>query len=125
MVVVRNMTRGTVLAERAGVADRFWLRLRGLLGRRGLDAGEGLVIQPTAAVHTFLMRFAIDVVHVDRAGRVLQIREGLGRGRTSTARGGFAVVELPVGTVAATGTRIGDRLVFDPLPSAPPAAGPA
>ncbi|HEX6988178.1 MAG TPA: DUF192 domain-containing protein [Bacillota bacterium] len=113
VVTVRNATRGTVLAERAGVADRFWLRLRGLLGRRNLAPGEGLVIRPTAAVHTFLMGFHIDVVHVDRGGRVLKVRERLGRGRTSTARGGFAVVELPAGTVAATGTQVGDQLHFE------------
>jgi len=112
-MMVWNTTRGTVLARRAGVADTFWLRLRGLLGRGELAPGEGLILRPTAAVHTFLMGFAIDVVHVDREGRVLQVRHQLERGRTSTARGGYAVVELPAGTVAATGTRVGDVLRFE------------
>lgn len=111
-MVVRNVTRNTILARRAGVADTFWLRLRGLLGRRGLEPGEGLVIRPTAAVHTFLMQFDIDVVHVDRHGRVIHMQENMGRGRTSSARGGVAVVELPAGTVAATGTKVGDQLTF-------------
>ena len=114
LCVVRNLTRGTVLADRAEVADTFARRLRGLLGRRGLAPGTGLVIRPAAAVHTFFMRFPIDVVHVDRGGRVLRLTPGLQRGRVSAAAGGYAVVELPAGTIDATGTRPGDVLRFDP-----------
>lgn len=113
LCAVRNLTRGTVLAERAEVADTFARRLRGLLGRRGLEPRTGMVIRPAAAVHTFFMRFPIDVVHVDRAGRVLRVTPALGPGRVSAAAGGYAVVELPAGTVDATGTRPGDTLRFD------------
>lgn len=108
-----NLTRGTVLAERAELANTFARRLRGLIGRKPLPPGTGLVLQPSNAVHSFLMGFDIDVVHLDRDGRVLRVTRALPRGRVSAARGGYSAVELPAGTVAGTGTEVGDIIAFE------------
>src|SRR5207253_2310168 len=67
-----NETRGAVLAERAEVAERAWARIKGLLGREALGAGEALVIRPCTSIHTFFMRFPIDVLFLDAGGSVLR-----------------------------------------------------
>lgn len=85
-------------------------RNRGLLGRDGLAAGVALVIAPSNSIHTFFMRFAIDVIYTDRAGRVLKIRKGLGPWRLSMALGGFAVVEMAAGSADRAGLQVGDRI---------------
>ncbi|BDG60243.1 DUF192 domain-containing protein [Caldinitratiruptor microaerophilus] len=115
-VRVRNDTRGAVLAERAAVADTFWRRLRGLMGRTALRDGEGLVIRPCAGVHGFFMRIPVDVLLVGPDGRILRaltpLRPWSPGGLVPGAR--FAV-ELPAGTVARTATRPGDRIVLEPV----------
>ncbi len=110
---VENATRGTALATRARIADTFWARLKGLIGKRDLARGEGLVIVPCKGVHMWFMRFPIDVVYVDKEGKVIDVDENLppwavGRPRPSS----HFVVELPAGTVAETSTRPGDRIVL-------------
>lgn len=119
-VRVVNRTRGTVLATQAHVANTFWTRLCGLLGRAALPAGHGLVLYPTSSVHGLMMRFDIDVLHLDRNGRVLRTLEPLRRNRLGPlVRGGYYAVELPAGTITATGTRVGDDVAFQaPLPPA-------
>ena len=66
-----NPARGQVLGTRIGLADRWWLRLRGLMGRKGLAAGEGLVLRPCRAVHMIGMSFPLDVAFLDRRGVIL------------------------------------------------------
>lgn len=113
VVTVRNATRRTALARaewRASVLGRT----RGLLGRARLAPGEGIVLWPEASVHTLFMRFPIDVAYVDREGRVVKTVSWLRPYRFSLGgRGAHAAVELPTGTLAATGTCAGDHLVFD------------
>lgn len=110
-VRVVNRTRNQVLAETALVADRFWSRCKGLLGRSHLAPGHGLVLLPAQAVHSLGMRFSIDVLHLDRAGRVLHIVAPLAPGRCGPfVRGSRTVVELPAGTVAPSGTAVGDQI---------------
>jgi uncharacterized membrane protein (UPF0127 family) len=101
---------GRALAERVEPAFTSKARNRGLLGRDGLDAGAALVIAPSNSIHTFFMRFPIDVVYTDRAGRVLKIKAALPPWRLSACRRGFAVVELAAGSAVRTGLRVGDRL---------------
>ena len=72
-VRVCNATKGTVLGERVAVAETSVRRMIGLLGKSGLDAGTGLLINPSQAVHTFGMRFPIDVVFVDKKHRVVSV----------------------------------------------------
>jgi uncharacterized membrane protein (UPF0127 family) len=112
-MTVTNITRNTVLGNRIATARRWWQRLRGLLGRDGLGEGEGLLLEPCRAVHMMGMRFALDVVFVDRAGGVVAVYPGLAPGaRTRYHRDARAALELPTGTLAATGTVPGDRLTY-------------
>ena len=89
-------------------------RGKGLLGREGLGPGEGLWIVPCESVHTFFMRFAIDLVYIDRKNRVRKVRHAVGPWRMSACLLAHSVIELPAGTVAATGTVRGDLLEFSP-----------
>jgi uncharacterized membrane protein (UPF0127 family) len=115
-LVVRNATRGTALAERCTVARSMSERIVGLLRHDHLDLGSGLLIERTQSIHMFFMRFAIDVVFVDGADRVTKVVEGLRPWRAVWwARGARDCIELPVGAVAASGTRPGDQLVREPI----------
>ncbi len=108
-----NATRGRPLATRVGVAASPWSRLRGLIGRAPLRAGEGLLIEPCAGIHTFFMGFAIDVVFLDADGVVVAALGPLPPWRmTRIYPGAAAALELPPGRVQATGTVAGDRIEF-------------
>jgi len=97
------------------VADSFLSRGIGLISRSSLGAGEGLLITKTSSITMWLMRFAIDAVFVDRAGRVVRVFERLPPWRTAVfARGAAEVVELPAGTASQTRTQAGDEIVFEP-----------
>jgi uncharacterized membrane protein (UPF0127 family) len=109
-VLVHNETRNTVLAESADVADSGAARRRGLLGRNGLSRGQGLWIVPCEAVHTWGMRFSIDVVYLDRGGKVRKIRTALRPWRLSMCLSAHSVLELPGGVADESGTRVGDQL---------------
>jgi uncharacterized membrane protein (UPF0127 family) len=99
-----------VLCERCLVAGSPLARMRGLLGRRGLESGEGLLLRPAASIHTLFMRFPIDVVFVSRDGEVLKVVAALPPWRTAAARGAKAVIELPAGEADRRGIRAGMRL---------------
>ncbi len=108
-----NLTRDTLLADRAELAIGLGQRLKGLLGRHTLDKGEGLVIRPCSSVHTFFMRFAIDVVFVDRASRVVKTIEDMQPFRASNPfLSALLTIELPAGTIHRTNTRVGDQLAL-------------
>ena len=109
-----NRTRGAVLAERIEHAVAITERLRGLLGRSELPAGNALAIAPCAAIHAFFMKFAVDAVFLDRRGHVVRALAELPPWRaTRFHRRAAQVVELPAGTLARTGTREGDQLAFE------------
>lgn len=86
-------------------------RKKGLLGRDGLEPAEALVIAPCSAIHTFSMRFPIDVIFAARDGRVLKTRASIPRGRMSASLGAFAVIEMAAGEIGRAGIRKGDRLI--------------
>ncbi|GIW17664.1 MAG: hypothetical protein KatS3mg064_0821 [Tepidiforma sp.] len=113
-VRVVNTRTGNVVADRVAVADSFWSRFRGLMLRRTLEPGEGLLIQPCSSIHMLFMRFAIDAVFMDGDGRVLRVarrvRPWVG---LAAARGARAVIELPAG--AAEELAGGDLLRFEPV----------
>jgi uncharacterized membrane protein (UPF0127 family) len=111
-LVVRNVTRNTVLAVAVEIADRGRTRSRGLLGRAALREGEGLWIVPCEAIHTFGMRFAIDLVYLGRNRRVKKTCSSVPAWRISACLTAHSVLELPSGTIARTGTRRGDQLVL-------------
>jgi uncharacterized protein len=103
---------GTVLCELCHVADSPPSRVRGLLGRRSLEGGEGLLLRPASSIHTFFMRFAIDVVFLAEDGTVVHIADGLRPWRVAGRRGAREVLELGSGECARRGLRTGDRLVL-------------
>ena len=109
-VTVNNLTRRTVLAQNAQIADTTHSRRQGLLGRAGLDYGEGLVITGGNRIHTNGMAFAIDVIFVNKAGQVTRTVEGVGQGRWESDDAATAVIELPAGVIHVSGTVAGDQL---------------
>jgi hypothetical protein len=92
------------------VAATALRRLRGLLGRHGLAADEGLLLRPAPAIHTFFMRFPIDVVFLAADGTVRDVVPGLRPWRATACRGANAALELPAGATARLGLRPGERL---------------
>jgi uncharacterized protein len=107
-----NRTRDCVLGERVGMADRWWLRARGLLGRRTLEAGEGLLLRPCRAVHMLGMAFPLDVAFLDPGGAVVALYHDLRPGaRTRWHRQALDALELPAGRLTASGTVEGDFIV--------------
>jgi uncharacterized membrane protein (UPF0127 family) len=105
---------GLAVCERCVVADRPLARLRGLLGRRDLPAEEGLWIRPCASVHMLFMRFATDVLFLDRQDRVVRVVERLRPWRLASARGARSAIELRAGEAARRGVAVGDRVVASP-----------
>ena len=101
-----------MICERCTLADRAPSRLKGLLGRDSLPNGEGILLRPAGSVHTWLMRFPIDVVFLDRELTVLDVVPGLVPWRTAGKRGAKAVLELPSGEAQLRGLAVGDRLVL-------------
>jgi hypothetical protein len=84
--------------------------MKGLLGRRSLRAGEGLLIRPAPSIHTFFMRFAIDAVFLGRDGDVLKVADNVKPWRARSCRGARAVLELAAGEAKRHGISRGDRL---------------
>jgi uncharacterized protein len=105
---------GTLACERCVVAETAPTRMRGLLGRDGLDDHEGLLIRPTNSVHMFFMRFAIDVVFLDRDLVVRKVVEALRPWRMAGCRGARAALELPAGSAGRRGITVGEQLVLEP-----------
>jgi uncharacterized membrane protein (UPF0127 family) len=109
-IVVRNQTRNTVLADSAEVADTSEKRRTGLLKHDRLDPGQGLWIVPCESVHSFFMKFAIDLVYLDRSKKVKKVRHNMVPWRMSACLTAHSILELPAGVLKSTGTKAGDHL---------------
>jgi uncharacterized protein len=105
-----NERSGRPLATHLEGAFDSESRRRGLLGRDGLADGSALIIAPCQAIHTFRMRFPIDIVFADRQGLVVGVRSNVGARRLAGAWRAFATIELPAGAAREADTRVGDRL---------------
>ncbi|HEX4566859.1 MAG TPA: DUF192 domain-containing protein [Vicinamibacterales bacterium] len=113
-LVARNASLNTVIADRVGVATTHAERAVGLLARNGLEPGEGLWIVPSRGVHTWGMRFTIDVLALDETGTVVDAVSNLRPWRMRLPRKGTAgVLELPAGTLEASHTGLGHRVVLE------------
>src|SRR5215204_4445846 len=112
--VLDNERTRTVVADQLMTAFDSASRRKGLLGRDVLSTSNALIIAPSNAVHTFFMRFPIDVAFVGRDGRIIKIRAALPPWRMTASLRGFAVIELPAGTLARSNTVCGDRLICRP-----------
>jgi uncharacterized protein len=102
---------GSTVCERCFLADTALTRMRGLLGRRELPSGEGILLKPASSVHMAFMRFSIDAVFLDRDLRVVKIATDLQPWRVAGSRGAKAVLEIPAGEADRRGLTVGDRLV--------------
>ncbi len=117
-----NLTRATELTTGVDVADSFWARFRGLMGRASLAPGVGMWLSGTSNIHMFFMRFPIDAVFMGRPARdgtrrVVAVHANLRpwTGIVWYARGADSCLEVPAGTAERTGTRPGDVVVFEPV----------
>jgi uncharacterized membrane protein (UPF0127 family) len=103
---------GRVVCRRCHVADNSLERMKGLLGRGGLEADEGLLLRPASSVHTWFMRFPIDIVFLDRELVVLDTRAAVGPWKMARARGAKSVLELPAGACERADIRAGLALAL-------------
>ncbi len=115
--VARNLDRDAALAERLETAGSLWAKFMGLMGRPSLAAGDGLWLPASNGIHMMFMRFPIDAVFVSRADadgvrRVRSVHRRLRTwiGMVPLVLGADGVLELPAGTIDATGTAVGDRV---------------
>jgi uncharacterized protein len=108
--VTINSHDGPVVCESCVLADSAVKRMRGLLGRKKLEAGHGILIRPAPAIHTWFMRFSIDAIFLDSDLNVLSVRSRLRPWRMAAQRGARAVLELPAGEAERRGVEPGDRL---------------
>ena len=122
-LIARNASRETILAERLEDGASFWAKFMGLMGRGSLPAGDGLLLPGENGIHMLFMRFPIDVVFVSGQAdgtsgrhRVLSVRRALPpwRGVVWRIGGARGVLELPAGTIEASGTVVGDEIAIDP-----------
>lgn len=117
---VANKTRNTVLGSRIRMADRWWSRIRGFLGRPEPQEGEGMLLIPAKSIHMYGMTFSLDVLFLDRRGRVIGKYVELEPGERTDWHGDAEyALELPAGTVESARTRVGDLVAWSPARNVP------
>jgi len=108
-----NVTRGTLVGSCVRVAETGLTRIVGLLGERALQPGDGLLIVPSQSIHTWGMRFSIDIAFLDGDWKVIAMRCGMAPFRmTRIFWKAAAVLELPSGILKSSSTHIGDAIEF-------------
>jgi uncharacterized membrane protein (UPF0127 family) len=113
---VLNVTKGIVIAQEAECAFSLGQRLKGLLGRASLAANRGMIIKPCSSIHTFCMRFAIDVLFLDKDLRIIRLIKNIPPNRLSPiVWGSKMAIELPAGQASQTNTQAGDQVEFKQL----------
>ncbi|RYG58548.1 DUF192 domain-containing protein [bacterium] len=109
-----NATRGNEIVARCALADSFWTRGKGLLGRASLPDDEGILLVPGASIHMFGMKFSIDAVFLTKEDVITDFVEHLAPGKMHSAKAGagkpFATLELAAGTIARVGLQVGDQI---------------
>ena len=108
--VLTNTRHHRIVARTLLTAFDSKSRRTGLLGRDSLPEESALIIAPSQAIHTFFMRFAIDVAFVSRDGLVLKVRHSVPPRRIAVSWRAFAIIQLPAGALESSDTRPGDRL---------------
>ena len=110
---IRNKTRNTLLSDKCVLANTFFKRFKGLMGKKKIEPGYALVITPCNSIHMFFMRFPIDAVFVDKNNIVLYIVSIKPWHISKIVHNAVKVIELPVGTSQKSKTYEGDELVFE------------
>ncbi len=109
-----NSSRGVPVAISVRRATGLWDRTRGLLGRKGLERGSGLLLEPCSGIHTVGMAFPIDAIFLSKEHTVVHLVHQMRPQRFSRyVFRAHAVLELPAGTIEETGTQMGDTLIFE------------
>jgi uncharacterized membrane protein (UPF0127 family) len=120
---VLNQTRGNVVCERTEVAGNPFTRMRGLLGRAGLDQGAGMLFRGESSIHSAFMRFEFDAIFMDRDLRVVKVAERIKPWRALGAKGSANILELAGGEISRLGIAVGDQLAVSDEAQTPDAAG--
>jgi uncharacterized protein len=109
--MISNITRSTPIASSIKIARNPWQRMKGLIGSSNFPQGEALVITRCQSIHMFFMKFPIDVIFCDRRDKVIGLCAGIKPGCLSPVffKASYAI-ELPSGSIAASGTQPGDQL---------------
>ncbi len=106
-----NAATGEVIADKVRIAQNFKSRSIGLLNRRSLNENEALLIKPCASIHTFFMKFPIDVLFLSKEGNIVKIEHSLKPWKLSGCLAGcFMVLELQQGKVSKTTIKIGNSI---------------
>lgn len=114
MKKVYNKTKNEVLADSTELANTPLKRIRGLLGRKELQQGHGMIITPCSSIHTFFMKFAIDIVFLDKEGNAVAMAHSLPPSRLFGAPfKANLVIELPPGTLSRTKTELNDKISIE------------
>jgi uncharacterized membrane protein (UPF0127 family) len=120
---VVSKTRGTLICRQTEIASNSFTRMRGLLGRAGLEQGTGMLFLGESSIHSAFMRFHFDAVFMDAEMRVLKLAERIPPWRAQSARGARNILELAAGEITRLGLQVGDQLsvveVADPIDPAP------
>ena len=112
MTAIVNESRDNVVCEQTEIADTLWLRLRGLLGRASLPAGNGMLFRGESSIHSAFMRFEFDAVFMDRELRVVGLAERIPPWRARAVKGSRNILELAAGEISRTGVAVGDQLAL-------------
>lgn len=111
---VINQTQNSIIAEKATLADTFVSRMVGLLRHERLEKGEGLVITHCNSIHMFFMRFAIDVIFINKQDQVVGLVPNIPPNRLSKVYfSAVKAIEVPVGVIHASRTAVGDKLTLE------------
>jgi len=122
-MIVQNHEKRTVLGEAIEVADTAVRRVKGLLGRECLEDGQGLLFKQCSSLHTLFMRFPIDIVFMDKRCKVLKSKANVHPFKLVAAPlRAYYALELPAGSIARSGTKVGDHLAFSEDTEAAPLA---
>ena len=113
-MIAINLRTHTTLATNVRVADTLFTRMKGLLGKKELPIGDALWIKPCFSVHTFFMKFPIDVLFLNKQNQVIAVVSNITPNRmTRLYPQSFSVLELPPGTIAASNTELGDEIEIE------------
>jgi uncharacterized membrane protein (UPF0127 family) len=117
-VIVTNISRGTIIAANAAEARSFGEKLFGLMGKPGMATDAALIIYHTNWIHTFWMRFALDLIYLDPQGTVVGLEAGLAANRFGKPFWkAQTTIELCAGTIYASRTELGDQVRIGSSPS--------
>jgi len=110
---IKNLTSQISLASNCEIADNFYTRFKGLIGRRSFPEGCGMLIRPCNSIHMFFMKFPLDIVFVDKTNTVVSVLENIKPWQISPiVRNAYYTIELPVGTITGSSTKPGDKLLL-------------